>query len=244
MLQGVLSNEQRHEQMAQAKGPMLKKKTHFNSKWASIVCYGPSLADTWQQITRPIVTVSGAHDFLVERGVVPDFHVDCDPREHKARMLKQPQKATTYLMATVCHPSWWEVLKGHNVRLWHLINGNDLETVAWVAANHPEGMTSMISGGSTVGMRAMEVMAALGYRRFKFHGMDCSYTTDRHAGLHLGKEQSKIFVKAGGRVFQTTRQMLEAAIEMEEFIKTQDAELAFFGDGLMQETALQLKEIA
>jgi hypothetical protein len=147
-------------------------------------------------------------------------------------------------MATVCHPSWWEVLKGHNVRLWHLINGNDLETVAWVAANHPEGMTSMISGGSTVGMRAMEVMAALGYRRFKFHGMDCSYTTDRHAGLHLGKEQSKIFVKAGGRVFQTTRQMLEAAIEMEEFIKTQDAELAFFGDGLMQETALQLKEIA
>jgi hypothetical protein len=38
--------------------------------------------------------------------------------------------------------------------------------------------------------------------------------------------------------------MLEAAIEMEQFIKTQDAELAFFGDGLMQETALQLKEMA
>ena len=244
MLQGVLSNEQRHEQMAQAKGPMLKKKKHFNSKWASIVCYGPSLADTWQQIRRPIVTVSGAHDYLVERGIVPDFHVDCDPREHKARMLKMPQKATTYLMATVCHPSWWEVLKGHNVRLWHLINGNDLETVAWVAANHPEGMESMLSGGSTVGMRAREVMAALGYRRCRFHGMDCSYITDRHAGPHLGKNQDKIFVKAGDRVFQTTRQMLEAAIEMEEFIKTQDAELAFFGDGLMQETALQLKGMA
>jgi hypothetical protein len=60
----------------------------------------------------------------------------------------------------------------------------------------------------------------------------------------LGKNQDKIFVKAGDRVFQTTRQMLEAAIEMEQFIKTQDAELAFFGDGLMQETALQLKEMA
>jgi hypothetical protein len=89
-----------------------------------------------------------------------------------------------------------------------------------------------------------EVMAALGYRRFRFHGMDCSYLTDRHAGPHLGKNQDKIFVKAGDRVFQTTRQMLEAAIEMEQFIKTQDAELAFFGDGLMQETALQLKEMA
>jgi uncharacterized Rossmann fold enzyme len=229
--------------MAKARGAMLKRKTHWSSKWASIVCYGPSLKDTWHLIKRPIVSVSGAHDFLVERGVVPDYHIDCDPRAHKAKMC-QPQKAVTYLMATVCHPDWWPKLAGHNVRLWHLINGNDLETVAWVLQNDPKGVDCMISGGSSVGMRAMEVMAALGFRRFKFHGMDCSYLTDRHAGPHLGKNQDKIFVKAGDRVFQTTRQMLEAAIEMEEFIKTQDAELAFFGDGLMQETALQLKEMA
>jgi hypothetical protein len=244
MLQGVLTNAQRHAQMSQAHGQMLKKRLKFNNKWASIVCYGPSLADTWKLIKRPIVTVSGAHDYLVRRGIVPDFHVDCDPREHKARMLQNPQSKTTYLMATVCHPKYWEVLKGHNVRLWHLINGDDLETVAWVLENHPEGANSMIGGGSTVGQRAMNVMAALGYRRFNVHGMDCSFTTDRHAGPHFGKEQAKIFVQAGNRVFQTTRQMLQAAIEMEQFITTQDAEVAFFGDGLMQETALQLKEMA
>jgi hypothetical protein len=244
MLQGVLSNAERHAQMSQANGQMLKKRPKFNNKWASIVCYGPSLAGTWKLIKRPIVTVSGAHDYLVRRGIVPDFHVDCDPREHKARMLQNPQSKTIYLMATVCHPKYWEVLKGHNVRLWHLINGDDLETVAWVLENHPEGANSMIGGGSTVGQRAMNVMAALGYRRFNVHGMDCSFTTDRHAGPHFGKEQAKIFVKAGNRVFQTTRQMLQAAIEMEQFITTQDAEVAFFGDGLMQETALQLKEMA
>ena len=244
MLQGVLSNEERHAQMSQANGQMLKKRPKFNNKWASIVCYGPSLADTWKLIKRPIVTVSGAHDYLVKRGIVPDFHVDCDPREHKARMLQNPQDKTTYLMATVCHPKYWEVLKGRKVRLWHLINGDDLETVAWVMQNHPEGANSMIGGGSSVGQRAMNVMAALGYRRFNIHGMDCSFTTDRHAGAHLGKEQAKIMVKAGNRVFQTTRQMLQAAIEMEQFITTQDAEIAFFGDGLMQETALQLKEMA
>jgi hypothetical protein len=244
MLQGVLSNAERHAQMSQARGQMLKKRPKFNDKWASIVCYGPSLADTWKLIKRPIVTVSGAHDYLVRRGIVPDFHVDCDPREHKARMLQNPQAKTIYLMATVCHPKYWEVLKGRQVRLWHLINGDDLETVAWVMQNHPEGANSMIGGGSSVGQRAMNVMAALGYRRFNIHGMDCSFTTDRHAGAHLGKEQAKIFVKAGNRVFQTTRQMLQAAIEMEQFITTQDAEIAFFGDGLMQETALQLKEMA
>jgi len=80
--------------MALAKGQMLKKRGKFNDKWASIVCYGPSLADTWKVIKRPIVTVSGAHDYLVDRGIVPDFHVDCDPRAHKARMLKKPQKGT------------------------------------------------------------------------------------------------------------------------------------------------------
>jgi len=244
MLQGVLSNAERHAQMSQARGQMLKKRPKFNDKWASIVCYGPSLADTWRFIKRPIVTVSGAHDYLVRRGIVPDFHVDCDPREHKARMLQNPQAKTIYLMATVCHPKYWEVLKGRKVRLWHLINGDDLETVAWVMQNHPEGANSMIGGGSSVGQRAMNVMAALGYRRFNIHGMDCSFTTDRHAGAHLGKEQAKIMVKAGNRVFQTTRQMLQAAIEMEQFITTQDAEIAFFGDGLMQETALQLKEMA
>ena len=244
MLQGVLSNNERHAQMSQARGQMLKKRPKFNDKWASIVCYGPSLADTWKLIKRPIVTVSGAHDYLVRRGIVPDFHVDCDPREHKAQMLQSPQAKTIYLMATVCHPKYWEVLKGRQVRLWHLINGDDLETVAWVMQNHSEGANSMIGGGSSVGQRAMNVMAALGYRRFNIHGMDCSFTTDRHAGAHLGKEQAKIMVKAGDRVFQTTRQMLQAAIEMEQFITTQDAEIAFFGDGLMQETALQLKEMA
>jgi len=244
MLQGVLTNAQRHEQMAMAKSakcPMLKKKKHFNSKWASVVCYGPSLKDTWHLIKRPMVTVSGAHDFMVSKGVIPDYHIDCDPRAHKAQMLAKPQKSTSYLMASVCHPSWWPLLKGHNVRLWHLINGNDLETVEWVFKHDPDGIDCMISGGSSVGMRAMEVMAALGFRRFRFYGMDCSYTDQRHAGDHLGHEQKPILVKAGERVFKTTKQMLEAAIEMEKFIETQDAEVAFFGDGLMQETALQLK---
>ena len=53
---------------------------------ASIVCYGPSLIDTWEDIKLEkeagnfIVTVSGAHDFLIERGIIPDVHIECDPR--------------------------------------------------------------------------------------------------------------------------------------------------------------------
>jgi uncharacterized Rossmann fold enzyme len=74
--------------------PLLKKKGKFNDRRMTIACYGPSLEDTWRQLKHPIMTVSGAHDYLVERGVIPDFHVDCDPRAHKAEMLRKPQKET------------------------------------------------------------------------------------------------------------------------------------------------------
>jgi hypothetical protein len=243
MLKGVMTNSQRHEQMGKSIHlPLLKKRDKFNDRWVSIVCYGPSLLDTWTHIKRPIITVSGAHDFLVDKGITPDWHIDCDPREHKARMLKKPQKATKYLLASVCHPTYFEALKRHQVKIWHLVNGDDLRTIAWVAENHPEGMESLIGGGSSVGMRAMNVSAALGYRKFHIFGMDNSFTESRHAGEHLGKEQEITMVQAGERIFQTTKQMVQAAIEMEKFLETQDAEVIFHGDGLMQETAKILKQ--
>jgi len=240
---GVMANEDRHKQMAQAIGlfPMLQKRGKFLPRRVSIACYGPSLADTYKQLKRPIISVSGSHDFLVDRGIIPDFHVDCDPRPHKPEMLRKPQETTTYLMASVCHPLFWKALEGHSVRLWHLINGDDLDTVAWVAQNHPDGMKSMIGGGSSVGQRAMNVAAALGYRKFDIPGMDCSFTENRHAGAHTGSQQVETLVKAGDRIFKTTKQMLQAAIEMEHFLQKQDAEVRFYGDGLMQETAKILR---
>lgn len=221
--------------------PMMKKHPRFGSRKVSLVCYGPSLLETWRDIEGPIMTVSGAHDFLVERGITPDWHVDCDPRQHKAGMLKRPQEGTKYLMASVCHPDFWDTLKKYRVNLWHLINGDDFETVAWVRKNHPTGLASLIGGGSTVGMRAMEVCAALGFRRFNIYGMDCSHSTQRHAGLHLGKPQVETRVSVGFRQFKTTLQMLQAAQEMERFILTMDADITFHGDGLMQATAQYLK---
>jgi hypothetical protein len=72
MLKGVLTNAERHEQMAKAMHlPLLKKKSKFNDRRMTIACYGPSLEDTWRQLKHPIMTVSGAHDYLVEKGRYP-----------------------------------------------------------------------------------------------------------------------------------------------------------------------------
>lgn len=236
---GVLTNEERHAQMAEAVKlfPMLRKKQKFGNKRISIICYGPSLKDTWHQIplTQPMITVSGAHDFLLDHGITPQFHVECDPRKHKAFMLEAPTKTTTYLMASVCNPEWWPKLAGAKVKLWHLLQGP--ETVAWVEEHHRAGRNSLIGGGSTVGQRAMNVGGALGYRKFDVFGMDCSYTTTRHAGVHTGPSQTDVFVKAGGRKFRSTKQMIDSAIQMEDFLQEIDVEVKFYGDGLMQEMA-------
>src|SRR5207249_534090 len=103
---------------------------------------------------HPMITTSGAYDFLIDHGVMPNYYTVIDPRKETVQLLRKPGELTRYLMASVCHPDWWDVLKGYDVQLWHLINGNDLETVEWVAEHHPAGLDCMIGGGSTVGQRA------------------------------------------------------------------------------------------
>lgn len=246
MIPGVLSNEERHAQMAKCPNfPRLKKHASFSDRRISLACYGPSLSETWQDIRGPLMTVSGAHDFLQRKGVIPAWHVDCDPRPHKAQMVT-PNGSTKYLMASVCHPDWWQKLKGKKVTVWHLINGDDLKTVEWVCHHDPKGHGSLIGGGSTVGMRAMNVAAALGFRRFDVYGMDCSFEGNLHAGPHGGKRQETTLVRVGNRQFKTTPQLLQAAREMEHFLQTFDAEVTFHGDGLVQEMAraITLREAA
>jgi hypothetical protein len=241
-MKGVMSNAARHEQMSLAlkQGfPMLQKHGHFHDGIMQIACFGPSLMQTFPEIefNLPLMSVSGAHDFLIYRGWVPTYHVEIDPRPHKPEMLQNPQKTVEYLMASCCHPDFWDVLKGKKVTLWHLINGNDYETVEWVKRNHPAGEGSLIGGDSTVGQRAMNVAAALGYRKFKIFGMDGSFTDSCHAGNHTGPAQPIRRVAFHQRKFTTSPHLLQSVFEMERFLTSMDVEVEFYGDGLMQEMA-------
>lgn len=236
MIPGVVSNAERHANMAIAMATgyqILKRRGSFHGNRISIVGYGPSLRATWKQVPRPIMTVSGAHDFMIDRDVFPDFHVECDPREHKPRMMGRARPKVRYLMATCCHPSWWPKLDSYDVKLWHLINGDDGETLEWIRKNDSANESNAIGGGSTVGLRAMNVAAALGYRKFDIFGMDGSFETDRHASHHSGQPEPHIWVKAGSGKYRTTPQLAQQAIEMRRFLETIDAEVHFHGSGLI-----------
>jgi len=215
----------------------------FGSDSLSIVCFGPSLKDTWRHIRRPFMTVSGAHDFMLAHGFRPDYHVQCDPREHKAKFLTHPQRKTKYLLASTCHPKVFEALQDHDVTLWHL---GEPETADWIREKAPG--EEMIGGGTNVGLRAFEVAARLGYRRFKVYGLDCSFRFgEQWAGAHPGEAHSAIPVRCDGKTFLSSPVMVEAAGELLRMILKYDIQVTMHGAGLAQTLiaeAIKTQELA
>lgn len=199
------------------------------NEWISIVGYGPSLQETWQQITKPVMTVSGAHDFLLERGIVPDWHAEMDGRDHKTKHLEKPNQGTTYLMASICNPRMWEQLKGFNVEYWHCAHGQHV--VDWIAKN--DQGSALVAGGSTIGLTAIHLAGILGFRKFKLFGFDGNLKGGvRHAGPHYGPPQ-KVLERKG---WQTTPQMSNACDEL-RWLMIGEKHLQFevVGDSLMKD---------
>lgn len=200
-------------------------------KSLSIACYGPSLADTWQELTRPILSVSGALHYLAERGVIPDYHLDCDPRPHKVRHVQPAIDGVHYIMGSCCAPETWKALAGQKVTLVHFYMGEDTE--AFLSENDPGAV--LIRPGSTVGMAAIHVAGMLGYRHFEIHGMDgCIRDGKRHAGPHYGHSQGGVTWDAGGVTYQTSQIMANACAEVINSCRMFPIFPVFHGRGLQQ----------
>ena len=202
-----------------------------------IANYGPSLKDTWQGVAEAqkggakILSTSGAHDFLVERGVIPDFHAQCDPRPEPPQYVQKPQKGTTYLLASVVHPTVYEHLKDFTIKSWNLQNKPvDMEIVKEC---DPKGF--LVVGGSTIGLTSLSLVRIMGYRTVDIHGMDSSCADgQRHAGHHGGKPQEIFTVYCGDRPFETTAQMVSQAREFFQLVTfINDLNLTIHGDGLL-----------
>lgn len=110
------------ENCAKGLAPLEKDRAERTQPLA-IVGYGPSLHSTWERLRDwpgPVWTVSKAHDFLVERGIVPAAHVDVDPGEHKKLCIQRPQPGVEYWLATKVTPRMVEALPAEQVRLFHV----------------------------------------------------------------------------------------------------------------------------
>ncbi len=238
---GAVDTITRHEQMRTNLlrpdcGRMEAKEPHDGRM--VIANYGPSLRDTWKIIGEQqakgarLMSTSGAHDFLIERGIVPDFHAQCDPRPEPPQYVKMHNEKTVYLLASVVHPTVFEHLKGRNIGIWNLQNKPvDMEVVKEC---DPKGF--LVVGGSTIGLTSISLSRIMGYRNLEIHGMDSSCVKgERHAGHHGGKPQEIMRVMCGGEWFETTAQMISQARECVTLIShIRDVNATFHGHGLLQ----------
>lgn len=211
---------------------------------AILACYGPSLRSTLDMLREEqrdtgadVFTVSGSHDMLIEAGIVPRYHVECDPRPHKTNNLNRPQASVEYLIASAVHPNYLDKLEGANVSLWHV---NTPEHNMKLVDELGEPPHTLISGGGSVGLRSIPLLYGMGYRDFSVYGMDCSFEADgetvvQWAGKHSGKRQDVCEVQCGSRIFISSPVLLTYATGFFELInQARDISIRLYGDGLLQ----------
>lgn len=201
----------------------------------AVVCFGPSLADTWEQIKefKYVVTCSGSHKFLVERGIIPNWHVEVDPRPHKVKLIGPPHEGVEYLIASTCHQDVFDHLEGFNVKLWHVFASEE-ESLRVL----PPGEWAL-TGGSSVGLRAMTIARFLGFVNQHVFGMDgCEGRTGKHAAEHPNQPKGYCVTTYKEVEYRTTTSMMECAKQtFHELNMMPDVRATFHGDGLVQAMA-------
>lgn len=201
----------------------------------AVVCYGPSLNETWAQVRDfpYIISCSGSHQFLRARGITPTWHVDVDPRAHKATLLGTPHPDVEYWIASTCHPALFDLLEGFNVKLWHVF-----ATEADALRTLPRGEWAL-TGGSSVGLRALTIARFLGFTELHVFGMDGSDgPSGKHAAAHPLQAPQRIPVDYQHTTYYTTPAFLACAKQtFHELDQMPDVRATFYGEGLVQAMA-------
>jgi hypothetical protein len=205
----------------------------------ALVCFGPSLKKTWHHIKKYkyVMSCSGSHKFLVDRKIIPDYHVEVDPRAHKIKLIGDKiNKKTKFLMASCVHP---DVLKhldeaGGNIVLWHTYSGEKREKLPNC---YPVGEW-VSTGGANVGLRAMVLARMLGYKTIHMYGMDGSFAPGKnsHAAYHPNQQKKHIWAEFDGKQYATTTAFLQCARSiLHEIEQLPDCDFKFYGNGLVQD---------
>lgn len=177
----------------------------------------------------PIVAIKGAHDWLIENGVTPDYALAIDPQEHRIAFYK-PQPSVHYMIASQCHPAMFDNLDGYQVTLWH----------PYVKKGQDRPKKSMlIGGGTTSGLRAISLFYVLGYRQFELFGFDsCNYGELLRVngdGLKDGDKLIEVKIDPDGETFNCNMSMALQAEHFQTYYDyLPDATFNGHGRGLIQ----------
>lgn len=170
-----------------------------------IVAGGPSLKTRWHEIVShggDILALNNAYGFLMDKGIDPDYFMLLDARADNTAFLRQIGESTRHYIAAQCHPHVFDALEGYDTRLYLTILPDTLELTA-----HIEKPKHRIAGSvGTVGIKALPLAYALGYRELHLYGYDSSYHDGEHHAFKqtLNDSAKTIEVYLDGKRYVTT----------------------------------------
>ena len=187
---------------------------------------GPSLRDEIKKIKKQkgvIVSVNGTHDYLLSKGIKPHYFIMCDAQPHNARFVKRPRKGITYLIAADCDPSVFDNLEGFDCRIWYPM-GYDLPVPV------------EIGGGTTVGLRAINIGYTLGYRHIHLWGFDGCVKKSHHAYPQKENDREEVqTVRFRGKDYLMTEWQCAQAHNFEELLQQEfDFRLSVHSNGVIK----------
>ena len=150
--------------------PWMDAERQHGGRW-NICAGGPSLRKEVSKIRKAkgvIVSVNGTHDYLLSKKIKPDYFILTDPREHNVRFVRKARKGIIYLISADCDPKVFDALEGYDCRIWFPM---DYELPVPVS----------IGGGTTVGLRAINIGYTLGYNDIHLWGFDGCVKEHHHA---------------------------------------------------------------
>jgi hypothetical protein len=137
-------------------------------KRLAIVGSGPSVRDYLDEIRNfdgQVWAINGAYNFLQDEGIVADGFLGCDPLPGLCDYLKRPNDKSVFYLAGTVDPTTFDAVEGHDVRMWFLKSEN---------LKYPPGLW-VVTGGTTVLLRAPFLAWMLGFRDLTFYGADSSF---------------------------------------------------------------------
>jgi len=215
--------------------PQIRQAQEIKTGAILLVASAPSVKGQLELIKKmkaagsPIVAIKGAHDWLIDNGVMPDYALAIDPQEHRIAFYK-PQPTVHYMIASQCHPAMFDNLDGCQVTLWHpyVKKGQD----------RPKNCM-LIGGGTTSGLRAISLFYVLGYRQFELFGFDSCNDGEllrvNGEGLKEGDKLIEVKIDPQGETFYcNTAMALQAEHFQTYYDYLPDATFNAHGRGLIQ----------
>tara|TARA_R110001592_G_scaffold6393_3_gene34388 strand:+ start:1958 stop:3013 length:1056 start_codon:yes stop_codon:yes gene_type:complete len=194
---GWLSGEQYRERLVENIKAHEQKLTPYSGRYNSIteligqlknkkifVCGGgSSIQNTLPRIQTKrrvshrvrIAAVNKTHDWLISKGIIPDYGILSDPRPHVLDYMT-PHPKCMYLLAACLDPKVFKKFKGFNYKLWVPIN-EELDS-GYLIDHLPveDGWEhAFVAGASTVGLRTVPLFTVCGVTEFELHGFDSCY---------------------------------------------------------------------